>query len=85
MKNLRQFGAAFVLTLALCGPAWAGQISTGKDAPPPPQSASTSSTESGGTAAADGQISTGYEEAPAPSEVIVEAALSLLGSVLSLV
>lgn len=85
MKNLRQFGAAVVLTLALFAPALAGQISTGKDDPPPPPSASASLTESGETTAAQGQISTGYEEATPPSEVITGAAFSLLQAVLSLV
>jgi hypothetical protein len=85
MKNSRQLCAAVVLALALSAPAWAGQISTGKDDPPPPQPASASLTEGGEATAAQGQISTGYEEATPPSEVITGAAFSLLQAVLSLV
>jgi hypothetical protein len=82
MEDVRRFGAAVVLTLALGLPALAGNISTGKTDPPPVPASAT--TEAGTGANAAGNISTGVSEEAAPGESVVEVALSLLRSTLSL-
>jgi len=82
MKTLRQFCVAFVLTLTLTLPAFAGEISTGVAPPPPP--VSTSSTAPGEiTTMAAGDISTMISE-EATTASMTETALNLLQSVLSL-
>jgi hypothetical protein len=83
MKTLRQFCVAFVLTLTLTLPAFAGDIHT-MFTPPPPPPASTSSTAPGDIhTTVAGDISTmSTEEATTAS--MTETALNLLQSVLSL-
>lgn len=82
MKNLRPLSAAFVLTLALTMPAFAGDIHTMVAAPPPPAPASIT-TEGVISTGVAGQDSTGSGEASA-GDSIAGLALSLLQSVLSL-
>jgi len=82
MEDVRRFGAAVVLTLALGLPALAGNISTGKTDPPPPSPTSATTGEEGQNTA--GNISTGVSEEAAADESVVEVALSLLRSALSL-
>lgn len=86
MKNFRVLCAAFVLTAALAVPAFAGDIGTGVTSPPPPAASADGNIGTGATA--DGNIGTGLtsEETEATSgNSLVEAALSLLQSVLALV
>lgn len=77
MKDVRLLCAAVALTLALGVPALAGNISTGKTDPPPPATPMTTQGDAG-------NISTGGGEAVTAGDSVVRAALSLLGSVLSL-
>jgi hypothetical protein len=82
MKRLISFGAACLLALALSTPASAGYIATGVAAPSPtPESsaAATATGEENGVGTAD-QNQTG----DTPADLLTEAALSLVGSVLSL-
>jgi hypothetical protein len=82
MKTLRQFCVAFVLTLTLTLPVFAGEITTGIEPPPPP--ASTSSTTPGDIhTGVAGDISTMISE-EATTASMTETALNLLQSVLSL-
>jgi hypothetical protein len=83
MKTLRQFCVAFVLTLTLALPAFAGTIHT-TVAPPDPPPASTSSTAPGDIhTIGAGDISTTISE-EATTASVTETALNLLQSVLSL-
>jgi hypothetical protein len=77
MKDVRLLCAAVALTLALGMPALAGNISTGKTDPPPPPPATAAANDAG-------NISTGGGEEVAADDSVVGAALSLLGSMLSL-
>jgi hypothetical protein len=82
MKTLRQFCVAFVLTLTLTLPVFAGEISTMVTAPPPPPS--TSSTVPGDIhTTVAGDISTMISEETTTASA-TETALNLLQSVLSL-
>jgi hypothetical protein len=79
MKTLRRLSVAFVFTLALTIPAFAGEIDTGI-APPPIHSATTEGDIQTGVT---GQMETGSSEATATDSATV-AVLNLLQSVLSL-
>lgn len=81
MKNLRQFCAAAVLTLALAASAAAGDIHTGVTSPPPPQPASMAQT---GMAQTDGTMHTGVTGSEPKADTLTGIALTLMQSVLSL-
>lgn len=79
MKKLRTLGATCVLSLMLAMPAFAGYIHTGVTEPqPPPPPASTPETANTGGLAGD--ISTGGST----PDVVTEAALNIIGSMLAL-
>jgi hypothetical protein len=75
MRTLRIFFAASVLTLTLCLPTFAGDISTTIASPP-------SNTDGDIHTMRTGEITTG--NADAADDSLTDAALSLLRSVLSL-
>ena len=78
MKNLRTLSAAFVLTLVLAAPAFAGIIECPVASPTPPAAAPTTTESDTGNVA-------GHIETPvAPTDPVTTAALSLLQSVLAL-
>jgi hypothetical protein len=82
MKNLRQFCAGIVLTLALGSSALAGDIGApGVSNPPPPHTTSVLADTRFPKASATGEIST-----PGVTNLdpVIEAALSLLQSLLAL-
>lgn len=73
MRKLRQLSMAVVLTLMLANAAFAGTIGTGPEPPPEPPSAT-----------APGIIDTPPSDAqPAPTDPVVDIALNLLQSLLS--
>jgi hypothetical protein len=88
MKRLISFGAACVLTLVLSTPASAGYIATGSPAPPPPSSPSSATTDGGATdttvTTGQGQTSDAPTDSAAAADSLMEAALNLVGSLLSL-
>jgi hypothetical protein len=77
MRTLRIFFAASVLTLTLCLPTFAGDISTTIASPPP-------NTDGDIHTMRTGDITTGNADADAVSDSVTGAALSLIQSVLSL-
>lgn len=87
MKNLKQLGAAVVLTLALTLPAFAGEITT-MVMPPPPASPASATTQGEISTTVAGQITTmneGEISTPvASADSVTGIALNLLQSVLSL-
>jgi len=80
MKNLRQFCAAVILTLALALSASAGDMSFPGDVPPPPPPSMMADTS---TPSATIATETATQDVVAVDPV-TEAALSLLQSVLSI-
>lgn len=77
MRTLRLLFAASVLTLTLCLPARAGDISTMSPTPPP-------NTDGDMHTMRAGNITTGNADAEAAGGSVTDAALALIESVLSL-
>lgn len=81
MKNLRQFCAAVVLTLALATYAAAGTIHLGFNSPPPPPASMTE--EETQTVQADGTIHLGVAESEPEAAAVMGIALNVLQSMMS--
>ncbi len=80
MRTFQRFCAAFVLTLMLALPAFAGDISTGIVSQPPPSTSQAATTQGDISTTVAGDISTGVTA----TNPVTEMTLNLILSVLSL-